>query len=225
VRYLPCVRIYAAAVAVLVMACASSKPNQSLKTENKRLRSELADARRQQAETDEKLKALQAQIAQLDLATKAKDGEIAKLRTDSSDSWKQLAEARGKTGATDKKPLSVQCPIGTVLDPTATACVPAPAPPPPPPVPVAPPPPLPPVVARVIKIAVDDDHVVVVVATGTDAGVAKTWRAQVLRGTTTAPLVGGKGEVMRVDKRTTTIKLRMTRDAIADNPTVQLSPP
>ncbi len=77
----------------MVAACASNAPSRTLKAENKRLRNELADMRSQQTETDAKLKALHAQLAQLDQVAKDKDIELAKLRTENSASWRELAEA------------------------------------------------------------------------------------------------------------------------------------
>ena len=65
---------------------------------------------------------------------------------------------------------------------------------------------------------------VCVLGAGSENGVAKTWRAQFLRGSTTTPLVGGKAEITRVDKRTTTVRVKMTMDAVAANPSVLLSP-
>jgi hypothetical protein len=206
---------------LLLTACASRAPSQTLKAENKRLRNELADARSQQADTDAKLKVLQTQLAQLDRAAKDKDIEIAKLRTESSAAWRDLAEARGRAAAADKRVTTVQCPQGTTLDATGTSCV---APPPPPPPPIAPPPPPAPVTARILKVTIEGDFVVCVLGAGSENGVAKTWRAQFLRGSTETPLVGGKAEIVRVDRRTTTIRVQMNRDAIAANPSVQLSP-
>lgn len=209
-------------VVVVVTACASQAPSRTLKAENKRLRSELADARTQQADTEAKLKALQAQLAQLDQTVKTKDTEIAKLRTESSEAWRELADARGKAAA-DKRLPAVQCPQGTILDATGTACVPtAPPPPPPPPVPPAAVPE--PVTARILKLTIEGDFVVAVLGAGSEHGVAKTWRAQFLRGSSTTPLAGGKADIVRVDKRTTTVKVKMTMDAVAANPSVLLSP-
>ncbi|MBA3717580.1 MAG: hypothetical protein H0W87_05065 [Actinobacteria bacterium] len=108
---------------MMVTACASHAPSQTLKAENKRLRNELADARSQQADIDAKLKALQSQLAQLDQAAKAKDIELAKLRTETSASWREVAEARGRTAAADKRVPIVQCPQGTILDATGSTCV------------------------------------------------------------------------------------------------------
>jgi hypothetical protein len=206
---------------VLVSACAIQAPSPTLRAENNRLRDELADARTHQAETDAKLKALQLQLAQLDQASKSKETELANLRTENSASSRDLTEARGRIAATDKRIPTVQCPQGTVLDTTGTNCIPATPPAPPP---VAPPPPPAPVIARILTVAVESDGVVCVIGAGSENGVAKTWRAQFLRGTTSTPLVGGRAEILRVDRRTTKIKVKMTTDAIAVNPSVQLSP-
>ena len=207
----------------MVAACASHAPSQTLKAENKRLRTELADARSQQADTEAKLKALQGQLAQLDQADKAKDIELERLKTENSATWRELAETRGKAAADKRAPPVVVCPQGTVLDPTGTACVPvAPPPPPPPPIPPAAVPE--PVTARILKLSIEGDFVVVVLGAGSEHGVAKTWRAQFLRGSSTTPLAGGKAEIVRVDKRTTTIRAKMTMDAVAANPSVLLSP-
>jgi hypothetical protein len=212
-----------AVLVLVVAACASSAPSQKLKSENKRLRNELADARSKQTETEAKLEALTKELAQRDEAAKAKDTEIARLRTESSESWRELAEARAKLAA-DKRLPPIQCPQGTILDATGTACVPL-APPPPPPPPIAPAAVPQPVTARIIKLSIEGDFVVCALAAGKEHGVDKTWRAQFLRGSSTTPLAGGKAEIVRVDKRTTTIKVKMTMDSVAANPSVLLSPP
>ncbi len=82
-----------------------------------------------------------------------------------------------------------------------------------------------PVTARVLKLMIEGDYVVCMLGAGSEHGVAKTWRAQFLRGETAKPLVAGKAEILRVDRRTTTIRVKMTMDAVAANPSVQLSPP
>jgi hypothetical protein len=80
------------------------------------------------------------------------------------------------------------------------------------------------VTARILKLTIEGDFVVCVLGAGSEHGIAKTWRAQFLRGSTATPLVGGKAEILRVDRRTTTIRVKMTTDALAANPSVQLSP-
>ncbi len=217
--YLRVVRI--CLLALLLIGCANRAPCQTLKAENKRLHDELADSRRHQTETDDTLKALQAQVARLDQSTKAKDAELAKVRTESSATSRELADTRSRVA---EKPLpTVQCPQGTALDTAQNKCVPV-APPPAPVVTPAPPPPPQPVTARVIKLDFATDGVVCTVAAGSDNGVQKTWRARFLRGSTTLPLVGGKATIIRVDRRTTTVRVNMTTDAITQNPNVELSP-
>ena len=207
---------------LLAAACASNAPSKTLKAENKRLRSELKDARSQQADTDAKLEALQAELAKRDETAKAKDTEIEKLKSENAATWRELAEARGQAAA-DKRVPTVQCPQGTVLDATGASCVPI-APPPPPPPPIAPTAVPEPVTARILKLTIEGDFVVCVLGAGKEHGVTKAWRAQFLRAETTTPLVGGKAEIVRVDRRTTTIRVKMTMDAVAANPSVLLSP-
>lgn len=204
--------------------CASRPPSQTLKAENRRLHDELADARRHQAASDARIEALEAQLARLQQATKGKDSELDKLRTETAESSRERADARRVAEAAAKLPPPVQCPPGSLFDPAAKQCVAiavaVPAPPPP-----APPSPPPPVTARIIKLAVDGDAVVCTLGTGNDAGVAKTWRAQVLRGDTRLPLVGGKAEIVRVDRRTTVVRVKLTPETVRENPTVLLAPP
>lgn len=209
---------------LVVAGCASRAPNQTLKAENRRLHDELADARRLQAESDEKIKTLQAKLAQLDQAAKTREAELGKLRTDSTASSRELADARARADAAAKQPPPVQCPPGSLFDPAAKQCV-AIAVATPPPVPPPPPPPPPPVVARIVKVSIDGDGVVCTIGIGSEAGVARTWRAEILRGESTAPLVGGKGVVLRVDRRTTLVRVKTTTDVVKDNPNVRLSPP
>lgn len=151
-------------VLLVVAGCASrAAPCTTLKAENKRLNDDLADARRHEAETDAKLKALELKVAQLDQATKTRESELAKLRTDSSASARELADARAKVDAAAKK-LPPVCPPGTMLDATGTICMQGP-----PPVvtpPVAPPVAPSPVVARVIKIEVTTDGVLCTLGAG-----------------------------------------------------------
>lgn len=92
-------------------------------------------------------------------------------------------------------------------------------PPPPPPLPAAKP-----IVARVLKVAIDGNGLDVVVASGSEQGVDKTWKVTVLRGETTSPLSGGTGVVVRVNKTTTTIHVKLTTNQMAANSNVQLSP-
>ena len=82
-----------------------------------------------------------------------------------------------------------------------------------------------PVVGRVIKTEVQGSEVVITIAVGSDQGVAKGWGGRVLRGTSDTPMDGGDVHVIRVGKRETVGKVRLTLDQVAANPKVKLSPP
>jgi hypothetical protein len=83
----------------------------------------------------------------------------------------------------------------------------------------------PPVVGRVIKNEVQGSDVVITIAVGSDQGVGKGWTGRVLRGNTDTPIDGGEVQVIRIGKRETIGKVRLTTDQIQANPKVKLSPP
>jgi hypothetical protein len=82
-----------------------------------------------------------------------------------------------------------------------------------------------PVTGRVIKTEVQGSDVVITIAAGSDAGVAKGWTGRVLRGDSDNNLDGGEVVVIRVGKRETVGKVRLTTDQVSANPRVKLSPP
>ena len=100
------------------------------------------------------------------------------------------------------------------------------APPTPPaPPPIAPPPPPPkPIKARVIKVDVSGDAVIITLSAGSDMGVDKTWTGQVMRGASMDPFVGGKITIIRVDKQRTIAKVPLTTDIVTSNPIVIMQP-
>jgi hypothetical protein len=79
--------------------------------------------------------------------------------------------------------------------------------------------------ARVSAFRVLRDHVLVTISAGSDRGVDKSWRVQLLRGATGAPLAGGKLVIVRVGRDRTLAKTQLTADEIAPNPEVLLAPP
>ena len=88
------------------------------------------------------------------------------------------------------------------------------------------PPPRPiPVIARIIATAVSGGEVIVTIGRGSDDQIARTWRAEVLRGDSDQPLLGGSVLVIRVDKRTVIGKVRLPKELLFDNSRVRLSPP
>lgn len=82
-----------------------------------------------------------------------------------------------------------------------------------------------PVVGRVIKNEVQGTDVVITIAVGSDQGIGKGWTGRVLRGDSDTPIDGGDVQVIRVGKRETVGKVRLTIDQVAQNPKVKLSPP
>jgi hypothetical protein len=82
-----------------------------------------------------------------------------------------------------------------------------------------------PIVGRVIKNEVQGSDVVITIAVGSDQGIGKGWTGRVLRGDSDTPIDGGDVQVIRVGKRETVGKVRLTIDQVAQNPKVKLSPP
>jgi hypothetical protein len=83
----------------------------------------------------------------------------------------------------------------------------------------------PPVTGRVIKTDVQGSEVVITIAVGSDQGVGKGWTGRVLRGDSDTAMDGGEVSIVRIGKRETIGKVRLTTDQIAANPKVKLSPP
>jgi hypothetical protein len=120
----------------------------------------------------------------------------------------------------------IKCPPGAPVD--WKGC-PKPVTPPPPGTglvepPLPPKPPEKPIVARVLKADISGDGLDVIVGGGSEQGVAKAWKVTVLRGDSGKPLSGGSGTVVRVNKTTTTIHVKLTMDQMNANSNVQLSP-
>lgn len=82
-----------------------------------------------------------------------------------------------------------------------------------------------PVTGRVIKNEVQGSDTLITIAVGEDQGVSKGWTGRVLRGSSDSPMDGGEVIVIRVGKRETIGKVRLTTDQISANPRVKLSPP
>jgi hypothetical protein len=82
-----------------------------------------------------------------------------------------------------------------------------------------------PVTGRVIKTEVQGADTLITIAIGEDQGVSKGWSGRVLRGDSDNPMDGGDVQVIRVGKRETIGKTRLTTDQISANNRVKLSPP
>jgi hypothetical protein len=82
-----------------------------------------------------------------------------------------------------------------------------------------------PVTGRVIKNEVQGSDTIITIAVGEEQGVSKGWSGRVLRGDSDNPMDGGDVTVIRVGKRETIGKVRLTTDQVSSNPRVKLSPP
>jgi len=88
------------------------------------------------------------------------------------------------------------------------------------------PPPRPiPVIARIIATTESGSEVIVTIGRGSDDAIDRNWRADVLRGDSDQPLVGGSVVVIRVGKRSVIGKVRLPVDMLSANPRVRLTPP
>jgi hypothetical protein len=98
-----------------------------------------------------------------------------------------------------------------------------PTPPTPPPVVVVAPP-ADPIVARVLRVDITPNGLDVTVGAGSEQGITKAWKPQVLRGETMSALSGGAGSIVRVNKRTTIVRVQLTPDMMGINPNIRLAP-
>lgn len=82
-----------------------------------------------------------------------------------------------------------------------------------------------PVVTRVLKNEVQGTDTIITIGAGSNSGIAKGWRATVLRGDTDQPMSGGDVQIIRIDKGATVGKVKLTTDQIKANDRVKFSPP
>lgn len=78
-----------------------------------------------------------------------------------------------------------------------------------------------PVVGRIISRSVVGSHLIIAIAAGSQQGIGVDWVATVLRGDTDVPLAGGEVDVVRIDKRLSIGRSRLTVDQLAANPRVR----
>jgi len=81
-----------------------------------------------------------------------------------------------------------------------------------------------PVEARAIAIEVSGNDTIVTIAVGSDKGVDRNWKGQLLRGESKEPLVGGNVTIINVTKLRTVVKVHLPSDIVTKNPQVRLSP-
>ena len=81
-----------------------------------------------------------------------------------------------------------------------------------------------PVTARIVFVEAAPDGAIVTIAVGSNDHVGKSWIPRVLQAGTGAPLVGGQGRIVRIEKLKTVVKVKLTVDQVTANHDVQLSP-
>ncbi|HEY3802456.1 MAG TPA: hypothetical protein VGL61_07600 [Kofleriaceae bacterium] len=82
-----------------------------------------------------------------------------------------------------------------------------------------------PVEAHVISVAVQGGYALVTLDVGSDSSIDASWSGHVLRGESDALLDGGDLSIVRIDKRRSVAKVRLTSDVITANRRVRLVPP
>ena len=82
-----------------------------------------------------------------------------------------------------------------------------------------------PVNGRIIANQVQGGDVLITIAVGSDKGVQKGWKCNVLQGTTENFLPGGDATVIRADKKASLCKVHLNVDQLETNSNVKLSPP
>jgi hypothetical protein len=84
-----------------------------------------------------------------------------------------------------------------------------------------------PIVARIIGNEVQGGELVLRIGTGSDQGISKSWRANVVAGPDVSekPIPGGEVTIIRVDKQRVIGKTRLTASQIEANSYVKFTPP
>jgi hypothetical protein len=79
--------------------------------------------------------------------------------------------------------------------------------------------------AKVINVQVSGDGVIITVFRGQDKGVDKGWRGKIMKKGSSKALEGGEFTVIKVGKRESVGKVRLTSDQVSANPDVVLEAP
>lgn len=78
--------------------------------------------------------------------------------------------------------------------------------------------------ARVVDLEINEDSTIVTVMAGTDKGIDRTWHARFREGGSDKLLPDGEAIVIRVDRRTTVLKTKLTAKQVRENRIVQFDP-
>lgn len=82
-----------------------------------------------------------------------------------------------------------------------------------------------PVNGRVIRTEVQGNEVLITISVGSDSKISQSWKGHVLRGDTENYLDGGDFKLIRVAKRESVGKVKLTVDQVSQNQRVKLTPP
>jgi hypothetical protein len=82
-----------------------------------------------------------------------------------------------------------------------------------------------PVDAHVMGVTIENGYALVTIDVGSESGIDMQWRGHVLRGQSDAALAGGDVVLVRVEKRTSLVKVHLTADQLASNAHLRLVPP
>jgi hypothetical protein len=82
-----------------------------------------------------------------------------------------------------------------------------------------------PVEAHVISVTVQGGYALVTLDVGSDSSIDSSWSGHILRGESDALLDGGDLSIVRIDKRRSVAKVRLTSDVVTANRRVRLVPP
>lgn len=79
-------------------------------------------------------------------------------------------------------------------------------------------------VARVVGIEISNDDVILTVAAGSEVGLTRRMHARVREGKTTKPLTGGEAVIIRIDRRSSILKVKLSPEQVRANRFVQFDP-
>ncbi len=80
------------------------------------------------------------------------------------------------------------------------------------------------VVARVVGLMIVEDQSLVTIAAGSDQGIGKGWHARFRAGATANLLADGDATVIRIDRRTSVLKTKLSPAQVRENRFIQLDP-
>lgn len=81
-----------------------------------------------------------------------------------------------------------------------------------------------PLEARVVDLELSGNERIVTVLAGSEQGIGKTWRGAFVDRATNKPLAGGEVTIIRIDRRVTIVKTKLTAEQIRANKAIAFLP-